>query len=264
MWGMFESYVWASNQQMPAALKWTLVVLVHEAVHESDGSLVARVTQHDLARHTCSSRKTMIAHLAELERRHLVEKLGKAGEQAGLEYRLIPPSHLSQKVTGGLQVPDTKGDRSRVRYNERARESSSSLPLPLSLNRGIKKEIKTVQSIEDDRPNKFAEWRGELPASLKAEFQTFYGRYPRKINPDRAAKAFFYARRKATVVEMLEGLARAIESEEWAHMPKDGGSIIPHPASWLNAGGWKSEYIKKRETGTFGAGFMEFAKGGAG
>ena len=38
---------------------------------------------------------------------------------------------------------------------------------------------------------------------------------------------------------IMAGLERAKISVEWT---KGGGEFIPHPATWLNAGGWENEY----------------------
>lgn len=267
-WNLFEAFAWALSQQMPGSVKLTLLVLVHEAVHEAGGDFVARITQHDLARLTCASRKTMIMHLAELERRRLVEKMGITGEQAGLEYRLISPSDLSRKVTGTcverLQVPVTKGDRSTFHYNERARESYSGLNSSLPLPSFEEKKEGANKSIAGARPTVSAAiWRGKLPVAMQQEFDVFYKqKYPRRIYPAKAERAFFFARKIATAQVILDGLDRAIESEEWAYVPKDGGSIIPHPATWLNGRGWENEYTKKTEKGKPLSGIAEFIKQG--
>ena len=39
--------------------------------------------------------------------------------------------------------------------------------------------------------------------------------------------------------KIMEGLKRAQRSREWA---EQDGRYIPHPASWLHAGGWENEY----------------------
>jgi hypothetical protein len=135
-WGLFDAFAWVAAQQMPAALKWTLHVLVHEAVHEAGGEFVARITQHDLARLTCSSRRTMVSHLTDLETRRLVEKMGTAGDQTGLEYRLMSPRDLGKTFTGrcekSLQVPVKNLHRSGSRYID-ARASSLNSSSQISL-----------------------------------------------------------------------------------------------------------------------------------
>lgn len=95
-------------------------------------------------------------------------------------------------------------------------------------------------------------WRGELSGSMRDEFRALYQAYPNKKNPGRAERAYFFARRRATAEVIVAGLVRAIESAEWARVPRDGGSVVPHPATWLNARGWENEYTKQvdEKTGT--------------
>lgn len=81
-----------------------------------------------------------------------------------------------------------------------------------------------------------------------AAFDLFYKAYPNKKNPKNARSR--WEKMKVTqeaFSEIMEGLERAKNSQEWA---KDGGIYVPHPASWLNAEGWKNEYRPLRQVAT--------------
>lgn len=78
-----------------------------------------------------------------------------------------------------------------------------------------------------------------------AAFEKFYAAYPNRKNPKRARER--WEKMKVTPEmyrEIMEGLERAKNSMEWA---KDDGAYIPHPSTWLNGEGWKSEYRPLRQ-----------------
>lgn len=79
------------------------------------------------------------------------------------------------------------------------------------------------------------------------EFAAFWDAYPNRKNKQTAIKA--WNRLKITPEKhraIMAGLERAKTSVEWT---KDGGEFIPHPATWLNAGGWENEYKPLRPSG---------------
>lgn len=72
------------------------------------------------------------------------------------------------------------------------------------------------------------------------EFAAFWAAYPNRKNKQTAVKT--WNKLKITPEKyraIMDGLERAKASVEWA---KNGGDFIPHPATWLNAGGWENEY----------------------
>ena len=74
-------------------------------------------------------------------------------------------------------------------------------------------------------------------------FKAFYSRYPRRVKPLNAQKAYDKAMLIATHEEVMEGLEQFIKAEPW-----DGDlKWCPHPASWLNAGEWMNEYESPKE-----------------
>jgi hypothetical protein len=70
----------------------------------------------------------------------------------------------------------------------------------------------------------------------RADFETFWTAYPKKVGKQAAWKAF------SRVKEPVESLVTAIErqkcSTQWS---KDAGQYIPNPATWLNGERWGDE-----------------------
>ncbi len=71
-----------------------------------------------------------------------------------------------------------------------------------------------------------------------SDFDTFYKRFPRRIKPFNARKAYDKAMKRATHEEVMEGLERFIAAEPWHGELQ----FCPHPATWMNAGQWMDEY----------------------
>lgn len=71
-----------------------------------------------------------------------------------------------------------------------------------------------------------------------AEFWEAYPNVPGRGRPGRARAARAWKRWKPPLAKVLEALAWQRQSADWV---KDNGTFIPHPASWLNAGGWKTD-----------------------
>lgn len=69
---------------------------------------------------------------------------------------------------------------------------------------------------------------------LRVQFERFYAAYPRKRSRGAAEKAFGKLKPDAETVDaMLAAIARLQQSGEWVDP-----QFIPHPAKWLNSGGW--------------------------
>jgi hypothetical protein len=69
-------------------------------------------------------------------------------------------------------------------------------------------------------------------AGAKAEFESWYERYPHKIGRAVAVKAFAVARRKADLQTLIDGLERYIRTK-----PSDRAWC--NPSTWLNQERWK-------------------------
>lgn len=74
------------------------------------------------------------------------------------------------------------------------------------------------------------------PAGAPSGFAEFWATYPRRVGKDDAVKAYDKALRKATAAQILLGAHRMAADP---NLPEK--QFIPHPATWLNRGGWEDE-----------------------
>ena len=74
-------------------------------------------------------------------------------------------------------------------------------------------------------------------ADLEAEFQEWYGGYPKKKEPGDALRAYIKARKKATAQELLDGRDRYIALDR-----QHARGFTKYPATWLNKECWLDEY----------------------
>ena len=87
------------------------------------------------------------------------------------------------------------------------------------------KESRAEQSINTLR---------QIPA-----FEAFWLSYPRKKNKAAALRAWVRINPKNGMCEkIMDAVQNAKSSSDWL---KDNGQFIPHPATWLNKGGWMDE-----------------------
>jgi len=71
------------------------------------------------------------------------------------------------------------------------------------------------------------------------DFELFWEAYPNKANKLAAYKAWCKLKKSGVLPELSllqERLENKKHGREWT---KENGQYIPHPASWLNAGGWE-------------------------
>jgi phage replication O-like protein O len=90
----------------------------------------------------------------------------------------------------------------------------------------------------DDPPAGKKQRRAMTGASqeLQDRFDRFYAAYPRKKSRLAAEKAFAKLNPDEQLMETIfAGLERAMKSGDWRR------GFIPHPASWINNGGWMDE-----------------------
>lgn len=76
-------------------------------------------------------------------------------------------------------------------------------------------------------------------SAILLRFDEFYSAYPLKRNRAAAEKAWDKLKPDSeTLSAMLTALSWQVRSRAWT---KDGGQFVPHPATYLNAGGWLDE-----------------------
>lgn len=83
-----------------------------------------------------------------------------------------------------------------------------------------------------------------LKASGEASFAEFYERFPRHMKPRDAETAYKAALKRASHAEIMAGVDRLVADPNLP--PKD---LIPYPATWLRADGWKNDPYEPRSNG---------------
>jgi hypothetical protein len=81
-----------------------------------------------------------------------------------------------------------------------------------------------------------------LKVTFKGDFDLFWKAYPKKVGKKDAMKAFAKAKDLPPITDLIAEVELQSRSVEWQ---KDGGQFIPHPATWLNRGGWLDEVTVK-------------------
>jgi len=96
---------------------------------------------------------------------------------------------------------------------------------------------------QDDDPETEAktETKAEVETDLMS-FDSFWKAYPRKVGKVKAHQAWKRAKDKPPITDLIAEVELQSRSVEWQ---KDGGQFIPHPATWLNRGGWLDEVTVK-------------------
>jgi len=70
------------------------------------------------------------------------------------------------------------------------------------------------------------------------QFNRFWNAYPKRKGRTNALKAWMKQKLDSKIDEILTALQILRRDPQWL---KDGGQYIPHPATWLNSGGWMDE-----------------------
>lgn len=78
-------------------------------------------------------------------------------------------------------------------------------------------------------------------ADLDAEFDAFWGHYPRRVGKKAAHAAFVKARKTTS----LEDIARGLMAQLSGQLAGDT-KFVPHPATWLNQGRWADDVQRPR------------------
>lgn len=95
-----------------------------------------------------------------------------------------------------------------------------------------RREEKREEEIRRDQPHSSA-----APKGVR-DFDLFWKAFPRKVGKASASKAWRKLNLDAESNKILAAIRRCKDSEQWR---KERGQFIPHPATWLNRGGWDDE-----------------------
>jgi hypothetical protein len=80
------------------------------------------------------------------------------------------------------------------------------------------------------------EKKTDTKVSVSGDFDAWYTHYPKKAGKDAAAKAYAKAIKSITPAELL-----AASIPRLSELAKRDPQFIPHPATWLNSGGWQDD-----------------------
>ena len=79
--------------------------------------------------------------------------------------------------------------------------------------------------------------------AAEPSFEEFYAAYPRHVRKDSARKAWTQAVKRVSPWTILHG------AERYEQDPNRDPEFTPHPATWLNGGGWDDEPCTPRTNG---------------
>lgn len=74
--------------------------------------------------------------------------------------------------------------------------------------------------------------------AYSADFLQFWEAYPNRKGKKAAWRAWRQATDRPPIDDLVAEIKLQRQSQEWM---KDGGAYIPHPATWLNRGGWEDQ-----------------------
>ena len=81
--------------------------------------------------------------------------------------------------------------------------------------------------------------RATKKPDYSADFEAWYGMYPKKVGREAAKRAYASARKSASKSDLTDGLAAAVS--EWRSLGTEK-RYIPNPSTWLNQGRWADEH----------------------
>lgn len=155
----------------------------------------------------------------------------------------LPPPEDGQEIDpANMQVigtiDESPRDSAESRRISAACDRESAIGTGEQGNRGTDSQylVQTSGSdVTDPKPS------NPTPKSDTITFTEFWDAYPRHVRKDRARKAFASACRRATPAAIIAGAKRLAADP---NLPPE--QYIPHPATWLNGGGWDDDPLPDR------------------
>lgn len=224
------------------------IVLWHLADRHNADTGRCDPDQAKLAADCEMSRSTLNLHLAELERRGLIQRIQRLDErtkrQVSTFYRLAfdGPFPGSENRTRTIDVGEApqyvvcavSDIETRSGSENRTRSVSEKQAEPCPKNRDFRVRISDTNPVREP---------GREPGREEQarEFDAFWAIYPRKVGKDAARKAWLSARKRAGLEVIVGGLRGFVAATTGADQ-----QFIPHPATWLNQGRWQDEQSHAR------------------
>lgn len=142
-------------------------------------------------------------------------------------------------------VPDIDADGTwinRRMYRDEAKREACSVA---GRKGGGNPSLKSGSDTPDipDTPDTIGAYKGKPKGTYKGAsssddgFDVFWGIYPKRVGKSSALKAWKRAN-KPSLDAIIAKINALKASTQWT---KDGGQFIPHPATWINRGGWDDE-----------------------
>ena len=162
----------------------------------------------------------------------------KAAAPRGNATRELERAGLWSTTRGGWMIHDF------LEYNpSRAESDSNRRAKSMAGAKGAASRWHRQKNAPDPSPTPTPESK-DLKAFGEASFAEFYERFPRHMKPRDAETAYKAALRRARHAEIMAGVDRLVADPNLP--PRD---LIPYPATWLRADGWKNDPYEPQSNG---------------
>ena len=169
---------------------------------------------------------------------------GKLPEEMNWQVKII--------MEGGKPVIDKSRNKSKSGQTETSEKQKNIKPKSNQNQTEIKsksneEQKKNIEEEKEEDIEKDIKTSSSPRSATDARFDIFWQTYPNKVGKENARKAWSKIKPDA---ELFDKIIKKVEElkvcDDWT---KDGGQYVPHPATWLNRGGWDDEIPKSRSPG---------------
>jgi len=206
-----QAMTWIFNQEIKPAAKKLVLLSIANASNEAGECWPSQKT---IAAQTGCGVRTVRRYMAEAEAEGIIIRYERRRSDGTRSSDLIALNiqHVAKMAASGIKRPVTTYQAATGGHIKRPPTARHSI------------EPKDSRTVRETRAR-----------DIKVEFdEKFYPQYPHKVAKPAALKAFEKARKKASLREILDGLARYKKNKppdiSWAH-----------PSTWLNQERWTDE-----------------------
>jgi hypothetical protein len=145
-------------------------------------------------------------------------------DSAAIAFEIIKPTldASRRKAENG-----SSGGKSRAEANSKQTEANC------KQTEANPKQEQTESKNKNKNKNKI---KNKDKCLIRAEFDSFWSVYPRKVGKDKALAAF--EKIDVPVQVLIDAVIAQKGTNQWQ---RDNGEFIPHPATWLNGKRWEDE-----------------------
>ena len=141
------------------------------------------------------------------------------------------------KQTESESQSESQADEKQIASKPQANEKQPTSNKDKDVNKDVNRDVNVNNIKTSSSPR----------SATDARFDIFWQTYPNKVGKENARKAWSKIKPDA---ELFDKIIKKVEElkvcDDWT---KDGGQYVPHPATWLNRGGWDDEIPKSRSPG---------------